>query len=92
MSETRAPVETKVQAAAWWTLAASVGVALGNATLADSTILGPAPGWAQFLILAALPPVVTFLGGYAAPHSPRFPGGPPSATESAERARRGTLR
>lgn len=66
-----APVERKVTVATVWALLASIGVALLNAVVADSSVLGPLPGWAQFGILTAAPPLVTFLGGYAAAHTPR---------------------
>lgn len=66
-----APVETKVSAAALVALLASIGVAVLNAVLADSTLLGGLPPVVQMLILAGVPPIVVFLGGYAAPHTRR---------------------
>lgn len=60
-------IEWKVVIAALVTLLASVAFAVLNAVLADSSILGGLPGWLQFLILAAAPPVLAFLAGYRVP-------------------------
>jgi CHASE2 domain-containing sensor protein len=60
-------VEVKVVVASLVTLVASIVVAVLNAALADSRILGALPWWAQFLLLAAAPPVLTFLAGYRQP-------------------------
>lgn len=64
-------VEAKVILSTVGSLAASVVVAILNAVLADSTLLGGvSPEW-QALIIAAIPPVIVFLSGYAAAHTPR---------------------
>lgn len=66
-----APVEAKVKASTWSALAAGMALAVVNAVQDQPGILEPMPGWAQFLILAVLPPLAVFLAGYAAPHTPR---------------------
>ena len=63
------PVETKVKTTTWATLAASVLLANINAVQDQPGILDPLPAWLQFLIIATIPPVATFLSGYAAPHT-----------------------
>lgn len=66
-----APVEKKV---AWATAAAflaSLLLALLNALLADSELLGSLPAWLQFVLVAGAPTAVTFLGGWQATHTPR---------------------
>uniref|UniRef100_UPI003F493E94 hypothetical protein n=1 Tax=Pseudonocardia sp. CA-138482 TaxID=3240023 RepID=UPI003F493E94 len=65
------PIENKVQASSLWALGASVGVAVLNAVATRSELLGNLPPPVQFVILAAIPPAVTFLAGYVAPHTPR---------------------
>lgn len=65
------PVEAKVTAATLAAFAASLVLALCNAVIADSSILGPLPGWAQFLILTLAPTVAIYAAGYSAPHTPR---------------------
>lgn len=67
----KAPVEAKVKASTWSALAAGMVLAVVNAVQDQPGILGPLPEWAQFLILAVLPPLAVFLAGYAAPHTPR---------------------
>lgn len=64
-------VETKVTIATFASLAAGVLLAVLTAVQSDPTVIGGLPDTVQFLIIAALPPVLTFLGGYAAPHTPR---------------------
>jgi len=50
-----------------------VGVALAalNGFEANSQLLGSIPAWAQALLVAIVPPIVTFLGAYSAKHTPR---------------------
>ncbi len=60
-------IEVKVVVSALVTLLASVAFAVLNAVLADNSILGGLPGWVQFVILAAAPPVLAFLAGYRVP-------------------------
>lgn len=47
-------------------LAASMAIALLNALPGNSALLGNLPGTVQFVLLAAIPPLITFLGTYAA--------------------------
>lgn len=62
-------VEHKVLSASAVTLAVSVGIALLNGIAADSTLLGwlGLPPVVQAVVLAGVPPLVTFLAGYATP-------------------------
>lgn len=57
-------VESKLVAASIITLLAGIAVALLNAVQADSSILGSLPPAVQFVILAAIPPVLSFAAGY----------------------------
>ncbi|WP_017602352.1 hypothetical protein [Nocardiopsis lucentensis] len=66
-------IETKVTVATFLSLAAGVALAVLTAVQSDPTVIGGLPEPAQFVIIAALPPVLTFLGGYAAPHTARPP-------------------
>jgi hypothetical protein len=61
------PTEVKVKGAAGGALVASLALALLNATVADSSILGGLPAWLQFILLAVAPTLVTWLAGYATP-------------------------
>lgn len=62
-------VEAKVKAAALGTLAASVIVALLNAVVGDSQLLGSLPAWLQFVLVTAAPTVLSFAAGYRARHT-----------------------
>jgi hypothetical protein len=64
-----AQTEVKVTTSTLGSLGASLALALLNATAADSSILGGLPAWAQFIVLAVLPPLITFFSGYSAPSS-----------------------
>ncbi|MFD7410162.1 holin [Kitasatospora purpeofusca] len=66
-----AVIETKVKAASAASFGAGLAVALLNAVAADSALLAPLPGWVQAPVLALVPYGVTWLSGYAAPHTPR---------------------
>lgn len=66
-----APVEAKVKWSALGSLLAGLVLALLNAVVADSSILGGLPAWAQFVVVTGAPVLVTFLSGYAAPHTAR---------------------
>lgn len=68
-----AGVETKVWASTVGALLAAAALAIVNGVTADSALLGSLPGWAQFVIILAVPPIVAFLSGYAAPHTHRPP-------------------
>lgn len=65
------PVETKVKAATGAAVAVGLTVALLNWIQGDSQLLGPLPAWAQAIVAVVLPPVVTFLSGWQASHTPR---------------------
>jgi hypothetical protein len=62
-----APTEVKVKAAVLGTLFPSVALAWLNAVAADNSVLSGLPGWLQFVIITALPPVITFLSGRLTP-------------------------
>jgi hypothetical protein len=66
-------IELKVIAATAATFAVSIAVALLNAVEAQHELLGSLPGALQFVTLAVIPTVVTFLSGYLARHTPRGP-------------------
>ena len=66
-----AKVETKVTAASVGALAAGVVLAVITAFLGEPDAFGALPDPVVFLLVAALPPVATFLSGYAAPHTSR---------------------
>ncbi|MFC9752974.1 holin [Streptomyces sp. NPDC056921] len=66
-----APVEAKVKAASAATLLAGLAVALLNAIVADSSLLGPLPSWMQAPLLALAPAALTWLAGYQAKHTVR---------------------
>ncbi len=60
-------ISPKVNAAAVGSLLAGVALAVLTALLTPegAAILGGLPGWASFLVLAAVPAVVSWLTGYA---------------------------
>jgi len=60
-------VEVKVIASTALTLMASIFYAVVNAVQAQPDILNGLPPWARFLVIAALPPLLTFLAGYQVP-------------------------
>jgi hypothetical protein len=62
-------VETKVKSAAFASLAASLLIALLNALVGNSQLLGGLPPWLQFVIVTIGPTVITFLAGYRANHT-----------------------
>jgi hypothetical protein len=64
-------VETKVKASSLASAAVGVVVALLNDVENDHALLGPVPAPLQVLILIFLPPLVSFLAGWSAKHSPR---------------------
>ena len=67
----RAVVELKVIASTAAAGLAGVGVTVLNQTVGDEQLLGGLPVWAQTLITLFVPPAATFLGGWAARHTPR---------------------
>lgn len=66
-----APVETKVKAATSASFIVGLIVALLNYTVGDSHLMGSLPPWAQTLAALVVPPLVTFLSGWQASHTPR---------------------
>lgn len=66
-----APVETKVKASTGSALLVGLAIALLNWTEGDSQLLGSLPAWAQALVTVVIPPVLVFLSGWKASHSPR---------------------
>ena len=64
-------IETKVTIATFASLVAGVALAVLTAVQSDPTVISGLPDTVQFLVIAALPPILTFLGGYAAPHTKR---------------------
>lgn len=70
-----ASVEKKVKAAAGGTLAMSLLLAILNAVVGNSQLLGSLPAWLQFLIVTCAPTLTAFLAGYAARHTATPPTG-----------------
>lgn len=66
-----APVESKVKAATGAALFAGLVIAFLNWAVGDSQLMGGLPPWAQMLAASAGPPLVTFLSGWRAQHTPR---------------------
>lgn len=64
-------IEAKVIASTAASSAAGIGIAVLNDVEADHSLLGATPAWLQALALVVVPPVVTFLAGYQAKHTPR---------------------
>lgn len=60
-------VELKVVVGALASLTASVAFAVLDAVQHTPHVLDGFPEWSRFLIITAIPPVLTFLGGYAVP-------------------------
>lgn len=67
----RALVELKVIASTGAGLTAGVAVTVLNQAVADDALLGPVPTWGQTLITMLAPPLITFLAGWSARHTPR---------------------
>jgi len=67
----RTRVELKVWASTVGGLLAGVVLAVLEALADQPAMLEGLPAWARFLIIAATPAIVTFAGGYAAPHTRR---------------------
>ncbi|MFD9752679.1 holin [[Kitasatospora] papulosa] len=66
-----APTEAKVKAASTASFLAGLAIAVLNAVVADSSLLGPLPVWLQAPVLALVPAGLTWLAGYQARHTPR---------------------
>jgi hypothetical protein len=66
-----APIEAKVKAATSAAFFVGFAVAFLNWAVGDSQLMGSLPPWAQALATLVIPPLVTFLGGWQAKHTPR---------------------
>lgn len=66
-----APVELKVKAATAAAFFVGAFVAFLNWAVGDSQLMSTLPAWSQVLIMLAVPPLVTFLSGWQAQHTPR---------------------
>jgi hypothetical protein len=77
--------EAKVKSAALASLAASILLAILNATVGNSEVLGHWPAWLQFVVVTAGPPLAAFLAGYLTRHP--LPGGPLTLAEKDRLAR-----
>lgn len=66
-------IEAKVKASAGLMLLLGVLLTVLNEVLADNTLLGSLPPWAQSALTLFGPPLAAFLAGWAAPHTPRTP-------------------
>jgi hypothetical protein len=65
------PIEAKVSAAAAGSLLAAAAVAVLNAVQDNGRLLGGLPTWVQTALLVLVPPLLTWLAGYQAPHTAR---------------------
>jgi hypothetical protein len=65
------PIETKVSVAALVALLAAVVLAALNYVGGDAAVLAGVDPVLRGLLLALIPPVAAFVGGYVAPHTPR---------------------
>ena len=68
MAEFWKRVEKKVKSAALGSLAASILLAIINATVGNSEVLGHWPAWLQFVVVTVAPPLAAFLAGYLTRH------------------------
>ncbi|HET6635229.1 MAG TPA: holin [Streptomyces sp.] len=68
---TPAPIEAKVKTATWAATLVGIAVTVLNALPGNSQLMGPLPAWLQAVITVVVPPLVTFLAGWAARHTPR---------------------
>lgn len=64
-------IETKVSVASVVALLAAIAIELLNAFVANHSLFGDMNPVLQGILLVAIPPIVVFLGGYAAPHTAR---------------------
>ncbi len=75
-------IETKVAHSTAASAVVGVAVAVLNDVEANHALLGSIPAPAQTVILAAVPPLATFLAGWLARHTPRTPSvGAPGTTK-----------
>lgn len=64
-------IETKVTTATLVSLVASILLAALTFVGGDASVLANVPPVVAGLILAVIPPLSAFLGGFVAPHTPR---------------------
>lgn len=62
-------VEIKVTGATVMSTVVSIVVAVLNYIQDTPAILGSSPLWLQTILLIAIPPLITFIGGYMTPSS-----------------------
>ncbi len=60
-------VEIKVAMSTIGSAAASIVIAILNQVTTNASMLGAIPAWLQFVLIVVIPPLVTWLGGYAMP-------------------------
>ncbi|MER7874820.1 holin [Streptomyces solisilvae] len=66
------PIEAKVKAATTATLLVSLVLAVLNDLRDDASLLAPLPGWLQAIVIALVPPAITFFSGWQARHTSRI--------------------
>ena len=66
-------VEAKVKSAAVATFLAGLLLAILNATVANSQLMGGFPAWLQFVLVTFGPALAAFLSGYATRHTAKPP-------------------
>lgn len=76
---TTAPVEKKVTAATWAAALVGIAITVLNELPGNAQLMGPLPAWLQGVLTVVVPPLVTFLSGWAARHTPRTGTGPQGA-------------
>jgi hypothetical protein len=75
-----APIETKVKASTAVATAVGVLITVLNTAVGNSQLMGSLPAWLQSLLTLFGPPLVVFLGGFYAPHTPRVTAAPEPPT------------
>ncbi|MGA6159583.1 hypothetical protein ACPEIC_40315 [Stenotrophomonas sp. NPDC087984] len=66
------PVEAKVKAATTGAFLVSLVLAVLNSVAAEESLLDPLPGWLQAVVIALVPPAITFFSGWQARHTSRI--------------------
>lgn len=79
-----APVEAKVKTSTLAALAVGIVISALNESQTNSQLLGSLPPWAQAVVTIIAPPLVTFLSGWQARHTPRPDTGVPVMGDDAE--------
>lgn len=65
------PIERKVSVATGATYLGTLAVLAVLNGVADTNLISQIPDWAEVIFAPLIPSLITFLGGYAAPHTPR---------------------